>query len=72
MEALKVKIKPAAKKKYEIEGNEIDFELLEKKIRIALRQEQLDRTVQAAKEAGLSKMTNKQINQIIKEVRKGA
>lgn len=72
MEALKVRIKSAARKKYEIEGNEIDFELLEKKIRIALRQEQLDRTVKAAKEAGLSKMTNKQINQIIKEVRKGA
>jgi|GEM_PF-1945941 len=72
MEAIKVKIKTASKKKYEILGNEIDFDLLENKIRNEIMREQFDRTVEAAKKAGLSKMTNKEINTIIKKVRKGA
>lgn len=72
MEALKVRIKSSSKKKYKIKGKEIDFELLEAKVRTVLFQEQFDRTAQAAKSSGLSKMTKKEIDTIINEVRKGA
>lgn len=72
MEALKVRIKSSSKKKYKIRGKEIDFEILEAKVRTVLFQEQFDRTTQAAKRSGLSKTSKKQIDAIINEVRKGA
>lgn len=72
MSELIVSISPAIKKKYRISGNRIKFNELEEKIRLAKARERLDRVVKIAKETGLSKMTNKEINQIIKEVRKNA
>ena len=69
---MKVKIKLAAKKKYGIKGNQIDFEELEKKIILSLARDNLDKAVKIARETGLSKMSNKEINQIIKETRQRA
>jgi len=45
---------------------------LEKKIILSLARDNLDRAVKIARESGLSKMTNKEINQIIKETRQRA
>ena len=72
MSELIVNISPTIKKKYSIRGNRIDFNELEEKIRLANARERLDRVVKIAKETGLSKMTNKEINEIIKEVRNNA
>ncbi len=72
MSELIVNISPTIKKKYRISGNRIDFDELEEKIRLATARDRLDRVVKIAKETGLSKMTNKEINQIIKEVRANA
>jgi hypothetical protein len=72
MSELIVTISPAIKKKYRIAGKKINFNELEEKIQLAAARDRLDRIVKAAKEAGLSKMTNKEINQIIKEARENA
>ncbi len=72
MSELMVTISPAIKKKYGIKGNKINFNKLEEKIELAKARERLDRIVKMAKETGLSKMTNKEINQVIKEAREYA
>ncbi|MBI1766939.1 MAG: hypothetical protein HY015_07195 [Bacteroidetes bacterium] len=72
MSELIVNISPTIKKKYRISGNRINFNELEEKIRLANARDRLDRVVKIAKETGLSKMTNKEINQIIKRVRENA
>jgi len=72
MSELIVNISPTIKKKYRISGNRINFNELEEKIRLANARDRLDRVVKIAKETGLSKMTNKEINQIIKKVRENA
>lgn len=69
MNELKVKVNPTIRKKYGIIGSSINFIELEKKIRLALAREKLDQIAKIAKETGLSKMTNDQINNIIKEAR---
>lgn len=66
---LKIKIKPSLRKKYNIKEREMDFEELEKIIRMEIVREKFDRVIQIAKETGLSKMTQKEINKIIKETR---
>jgi len=72
MSELIVNISPTIKKKYRISGNRINFNELEEKIRLANARDRLDRVVKIAKETGLSKMTNKEINQIIKKSRENA
>jgi hypothetical protein len=72
MSELIVNIKPSARKKYLIKGKEMNFEELEKKILLAQAREAMDRIVKGAKEAGLDKLTNKEINGIIKAARKNA
>ncbi len=69
MSELKVKITPTIKRKYSIQGNSIDFSELEEKIKLSIASDRLDRIVRVAKENGLSKMPNKEIDQVIKEVR---
>ena len=72
MSELIVNIKPAARKKYLIKDKEMSFEDLEKKILLAQAREAMDRVVKGAKEVGLDKLTNKDINRIIKAARKNA
>lgn len=67
-----VRIEPQEKKDYKISGREMRFSDLEKKILLKQAQRSLENAARIAKETGLSKMTNKEINQIIKKVRKGA
>jgi hypothetical protein len=50
----------------------MEFEELEKKILLAQAREALERTTLGAKEAGLDKLTNKDINRIIRAARKNA
>lgn len=69
---LTVRIEPQEKKDYKISGREMRFSDLEKKILLKQAQRSLENAARIAKETGLSKMTNKEINQIIKKVRKGA
>jgi Glu-tRNA(Gln) amidotransferase subunit E-like FAD-binding protein len=66
---LKIKIKPSLRKKYNIKEREMNFEELEKIIRMEIVREKFDRVTQIAKETGLSKITQKEINKIIKETR---
>jgi hypothetical protein len=72
MSELIVTISPAIKKKYNIKGSKINFTELEQKLQLAIARERLNNIVKMAKESGLSKMTNKEINQIIKEARENA
>ena len=72
MSDLLVKIKTSQRKKYLIKDKEMEFEELEKKILLAQAREALDRTTLGAKEAGLDKLTNKDINRIIRAARKNA
>ena len=67
---LTVRIEPQEKKDYKISGREMRFSDLEKKILLKQAQRSLENAARIAKETGLSKMTNKEINQIIKKVRK--
>lgn len=69
---LTVTIEPQEKKDYKISGREMRFSELERKILLRHAQRALENAARIAKETGLSKMTNKEINHIIKEVRKGA
>jgi len=69
---MKVNIKIATKKKYGIKGNEIDFEELERKIRLSVTKDLFDKTVESAKKSGLSKMTLSEIDNEVKSYRKGA
>jgi Glu-tRNA(Gln) amidotransferase subunit E-like FAD-binding protein len=66
---LKIKIKPSLRKKYNIKEREMNLEELEKIIRMEIVREKFDRVTQIAKETGLSKITQKEINKIIKETR---
>lgn len=72
MDKLKVKIKSSSRRKYRIKGDEIAFEQLEDKIRTTILQEQFDRTVKAARNAGMSKLTRTEINSIVRDIRSGA
>lgn len=72
MSEIVITISPTLKKKYRIDSNRMNFQELEEKIRLANARDNLDRVVKIAKETGLSKMTNKEIDQIIKEVRQNA
>ncbi len=69
---LLVRIEPQEKKDYKISGTEMKFSDLERKILLKHAQRALENAARIAKETGLSKMTNKEINQIIKEVRRSA
>ncbi len=69
MSELIVKIKSNAKKKYLIKGKEIDFEELEKLMHLSIAREKMRKVVSIAVKTGLSKMTNKEINEIVKETR---
>jgi Glu-tRNA(Gln) amidotransferase subunit E-like FAD-binding protein len=66
---LKIKIKPSLRKKYNIKEREMNLGELEKIIRMEIVREKFDRVTQIAKETGLSKITQKEINKIIKETR---
>ena len=72
MEELRIKIKRTDRKKYDLEVNEINFSELEKKILLTHAREALERSALRAKEAGLDKLSNRDINRIIKTVRKSA
>lgn len=72
MNQIKVKVNPLIRKKYNLKGNEINFIELEEKIKLSIARDRLDRLVKTAKETGLSKMTNKEINEVIKDARKNA
>ncbi len=72
MTELKIRIKPKDKKKYSIKEKEMDFADLEKKIRLSITKDLLEKTVKAAEATGLSKMTQKEIDAEIKAYRKGA
>jgi hypothetical protein len=72
MNKLKVNINSLIRKKYNIRGSEINFEELEIKIKLANARDRLKKLNKIAKETGLSKMTNREINNIIADVRKNA
>jgi len=72
MEKLTVTITPKEKKKYNIKKNQLDFEELEKLIILSGARENLKKAVAIARKTGLSKMTQKEINDEVKAYRKGA
>jgi hypothetical protein len=72
MGELIVNIKPGTRKKYSIKKKQLDFEELERLIVLARARENLKQAVAIAKETGLSKITNKGVNDIIAEVRRDA
>jgi hypothetical protein len=72
MGELIVNIKPGTRKKYSIKKKQLDFEELERLILLAQARENLKQAVAIAKETGLSKISNKGINDIIAEVRRDA
>lgn len=72
MSDLKVKIKPTTRRKYLIKENVIDFEELEKLILLANARKSMEKVVALAKKTGLSKMSNREIDKIIKETRQRA
>jgi hypothetical protein len=71
-EKLIIKIQPGEKSEYDIKGKEISFSDLERKILKRNAQRALESAARAARVSGISKMSNKKINSIIKEVRKSA
>ena len=72
MTQIKIKIKAKDKKKYRIKEKEMDFADLEKKIRLSIAGDLLEKTVKVAEATGLSKMSQKEIDAEIKAYRKGA
>ena len=72
MKEIIIKVNSKDRKKYGLENTTMSFAELEKKIMLAQAREALERTAMIAKRTGLSKMTNREINQIIKTVRKSA
>ena len=72
MTEITIKINRKDRKKYGLEDARMSFAELEKKIVLAQAREALERTAMIAKRTGLSKMSNREINQIIKTVRKSA
>lgn len=72
MKEIIIKINSKDRKKYGLEDARMSFAELEKRIVLAQAREALERTAMIAKRAGLSKMSNREINQIIKTVRKSA
>lgn len=72
MKELRIKINNKDRKKYGLETDEMNFSDLEKKILLAQAREALERTAMRAKESGLDKLSNKDINRIIKTVRRSA
>ena len=72
MTEITIKINRKDRKKYGLENTTMSFAELEKKIVLAQAREALERTAMIAKRTGLSKMSNREINQIIKTVRKSA
>jgi hypothetical protein len=72
MNELKVKIKPTTRKQYLIKENEIGFEELKRLILLANARKRMEKVVALAKKTGLSKMSNKEIDKIIKESRQRA
>ena len=72
MSELKVKINLATKRKYRIKGDTMNFEELEKLIRLSILREKLARVSGLAKKSGLSKVTSKEIDQIIRTTRQRA
>jgi hypothetical protein len=57
---------------YHLDKDVMKLSEMEKLIRGKILRESLERSVEHAEKAGLSKMTDEEINQIIDEVRKGA
>lgn len=72
MSELIVEIKPCTRKKNSIKKKQLDFEELERLILLAQARENLKQAAAIAKETGLSKISNKGINDIIAEVRRDA
>lgn len=72
MSELRVKIKLSTKRKYRIINDSMNFEELERLIRLSILQEKIERVSSIAKKTGLSKMTSKEIDQIVKSTRQRA
>lgn len=72
MSELRVKIKLSTKRKYRITNDSMNFEELERLIRLSILQEKIERVSNIAKKAGLSRMTSKEIDQIVKSTRQRA
>lgn len=72
MKEIIIKVNSKDIKKYRLEDAKMSFAELEKKIALAQAREAIERTAMIAKRTGLNKMTNREINQIIKTVRKSA
>ena len=72
MECLSLNIEESDLKKYNINGNNIDFKFLEKKILSFTALNIMDDILDISKKNGLSKLTMDEINSEIMEVRKNA
>lgn len=69
---LTISIGKQEKKEYDLKGKSMPFAELERKILLRHAQRALQNAVRISEENGLAKMSNKKINSIIKEMRKGA
>jgi len=72
MGELIIRINSKDRKKYDLDTGEMSFSDLEKKIILAQAREALERTAKRAKEAGLDKLSNKDISRSRSGWRKSA
>lgn len=72
MTSLTVKLDKNSQRKYRLQGKEIEFEELRRRIIAAEGLQFLRATNRAAAEAGLTRMTNRDIEREIKTARNGS